>query len=666
MTNNHMEAMVSGIGQYHSCEQNSKNKTPYNPITFNKIRELVDHPPSAAKEEGQWFIPSSLMSRTFIEQETKGEFHCLWADFDKRPRQVNEIFDFWQRFSNGCDAEIYSTRSAKNDNPKSRIIIPLAEPISGKDWVICQQILNDKLECNGFIPDRAAERAAQLCYLPNRGEFYESASARNNKSFNPIKFWFRIVEDRRNSIARTKQDAEARAKEREEQREQRKANGYESLIDAFNDAYAVEDVLTMAGYDSINQRDWRHPKSESGSYSASIKDSRVFSLSSSDPLYTGGPGKGSHDAYSAFEVLFADGDANKARILAQNEWLAGWEIKSAKQDFEDISGPFDINAYFNDLALEKEDVSKMSEAEFLIQDVIVRGHCAVYIAPGNGGKTTLFVHFCEQLAAMGMTVLYVNVDGSPGDLKRHYEHASRHKYTVIAPDAKDGKSTDDVLFKLKSLAQSTHQLDNVVIVIDTLKKFVDVIQKSASKDFYRLLRTLTVRGATICLLGHANKYKDENGRHVFEGTADLRNDLDELIYLENVELENPRRLQITTDPDKVRADFKPRSFVIHLDEDRRVEDCKEAVTIQSPDSMTIIGLLKSAINEGNTSQKDIVSFVVERTHHGHKKVKQVLHENTGADQLFISRATGRGKELAYSIRAIVEEFTQETNHDFAV
>lgn len=127
-----------------------------------------------------------------------------------------------------------------------------------------------------------------------------------------------------------------------------------------------------------------------------------------------------------------------------------------------------------------------------------------------------------------MKIFYINVNAGAGDLKKHHAHAKEHNYKVIAPDACDGKCITDVMEILKKIVDSNAPCDEYVFILDTLKKFIDVISKQ-SKEFYKLLRTLTVRGATICLLGHCNKYKDDEGKNIFEGVDDLRNDVDDMI-----------------------------------------------------------------------------------------------------------------------------------------
>jgi hypothetical protein len=176
---------VSGLGQHHTndADPNNPNKklTPYLDIDLAGIRALIDKPQKVDKQSAQWFIPSTLKSRRFKDQENDGEYSMLWADFDKNPKPLKELNDLVSAW--GVDYEIYTSKSATIDNQKGRILIPLSKPLSGIDWIICQKLLNDIFDANGFTPDRASERAAQLCYLPNAGDFYESYSKRNDVYF---------------------------------------------------------------------------------------------------------------------------------------------------------------------------------------------------------------------------------------------------------------------------------------------------------------------------------------------------------------------------------------------------------------------------------------------------------------------------------------------------
>jgi len=303
--------LCSGFGQYHTNEPDPKkpNKIliPYETINLDQIRSMVDNPQDTNKDQAQWLIPSTLPSRTFKTQETEGEFYFLWADLDKEPKELAIVCSALKNIVGASQYEIYTTKSATAKAQKTRILIILAIPLDGKDWLFCQEILNDKLEENGIIPDRASERAAQPCYLPNKGKYYDSNSNRMGELFTPLESFKEAIDQKKLAIA----SAEKEIQEKREQAAKRKAElqytGHEPslLITAFNEAYTVVDILLQAGYDQKGDK-FRHPNSSSGRYTASVKDGRVHTLSSDDPLFSNG--KGAHDAFSAFEVLFHGGE----------------------------------------------------------------------------------------------------------------------------------------------------------------------------------------------------------------------------------------------------------------------------------------------------------------------------------------------------------------------
>ena len=315
---------VSGFGQFHTnepdAEKPNKKLTPYTTITLSDIRALVDNPQSVDKAEGQWLIASTLPCRTFATQEQSGEFWMLWADLDLEPKPLNEVAEVLDAIIPGCDREQYTSRSAQEKNPKSRILIPLIKPLCGGDFLLCQEVLNDKLAERGLTPDRATERAGQLCYLPNRGDFYKFLSVHDGNCFDPLTKWALEISAKRAAIAERALHSEAQAAAI--RREALKLDGDNpDLIGAFNAAYTVQDILVRAGYKQRGNT-FRHPLSVSGSYSASVKNGRVHSMSSNDPLYTGGGGVGAHDAFSAFFLLFAGGELSAALKLAGEQWLS--------------------------------------------------------------------------------------------------------------------------------------------------------------------------------------------------------------------------------------------------------------------------------------------------------------------------------------------------------
>jgi archaellum biogenesis ATPase FlaH len=212
------------------------------------------------------------------------------------------------------------------------------------------------------------------------------------------------------------------------------------------------------------------------------------------------------------------------------------------------------------MEITKEMIQELQDAKFAWRKLIVRGHLIIIVAEANGGKTTILTFICAELVKDGYQVIYINADASMSNLKEYAIQGQHDGYVVISPDLSN-VTTDDVISLLKEMSKSDEDYSKTVIVLDTLKKFADLMQKSRAKEFNNILRALTTKGLTVICLAHTNKYKDADGRPVFEGTGDLRNDCDELIYLNPVT--NPDGTKtVTTDYDKVRADIENVSFKI--------------------------------------------------------------------------------------------------------
>jgi hypothetical protein len=255
------------------------------------------------------------MSRKHSTQKEQGQYCVLWADIDKDTKPIIEV----QKAIEGAGMgqhEIYTTSSATPDNQKCRVLIPLLQPLDFETWTICQEILNDILIKNGITPDKVNVRAGQLCYLPNKSEFYESLSNRTGEVLDAKKAF--TVEIDKKKLAIVKVEKEIEEKRLADEKRKSKPKSGEDLIGAFNHQYEVGEILIQARYEQKGNT-YRHPESTSGSYGATVKDERVHSLNENDPLYS--DGKGSHDAFSAFTVLLHQGDGKKAIKDAGDNWL---------------------------------------------------------------------------------------------------------------------------------------------------------------------------------------------------------------------------------------------------------------------------------------------------------------------------------------------------------
>jgi len=215
----------------------------------------------------------------------------------------------------------------------------------------------------------------------------------------------------------------------------------------------------------------------------------------------------------------------------------------------------------------EDDVKDIGEEKYIYEDLLIEGHILTLIGEAGAGKTALFVHLAPEFVKAGYTVNYINLDAPWNELPRLQQFAVDGGYTLLSPDVKKGGLTIEGLVEfIKQMSLLDNSLIGEVFIFDTLKRCVDMMSKGQLKEFYAMCRKLSARGASVVLLGHANKKRDHNGNLIFEGTGDVRNDTDELLFLECKDDENGNRF-VSTYVDsncgaKVRGKFKPMTFII--------------------------------------------------------------------------------------------------------
>lgn len=331
--------MVSGMGQFHTNDYDpdkpTKKLTPYLFVEWSDITTMAENPSEVDKSKAQWFNPSTYPSRTFNEQEAHGQYWVLCFDFDENTTlNLSEVDDllygvFRDSFSidmQDFETLLYYSSGATPEKLKCRVLIPLAIVLTYREYKAVLTLLNDAIEAEGLTPDRALQRAAQLVYLPNRGEHYECLrQGKLGVPFNPLTTMAKELDDYFKAEAAKIEAARIEREERKAQalikRDSIVWGQYSRPIDAFNSAYTVDEILAQHGYDFDGKHRYRHPDSESGSYSASVRDGRVYALSPNDPLYNADASKRAHDAFSVLCTLTHGGDEKAAIIDAGNNWL---------------------------------------------------------------------------------------------------------------------------------------------------------------------------------------------------------------------------------------------------------------------------------------------------------------------------------------------------------
>ena len=410
------------------------------------------------------------------------------------------------------------------------------------------------------------------------------------------------------------------------------------LRSAFNEMFTGESILAKHGYTEHLSKRWSAPGStgEPGIRKIKGHESLWQSDHGSDPL------QGTFDAAAASITLdfkydtdafsaWARGasalaDFGNAEAALPTEDEVRREVQRASEVTSATPPPqgFTLRSYFVDHTLTTKDTEKMDSTRFIYKNLIPQGLITVYPSPANGGKTAIFTHAACKLADEGFEVFYINADASPSQLKDQQVKAGKHGFNILAPDAKDAGGVRGLLDRLTALSKMDVSLTKLVLVVDVLKKFVDMLSKGELKAFINLTRKLVAKGGTVCLLAHTNKYLSSEGKLVYEGTADLRNDIDNMIYLYS-SLAAPGLREVTSSPDKTRTTFEPISFRIRFGAfGVAVEELDEVLPCFTDELRQVFTAAAAGIEAGTRGQETLVQYVAEELMLGVNKSREKL------------------------------------------
>ncbi|GLI98893.1 AAA family ATPase [Sphingobium sp. BS19] len=172
-------------------------------------------------------------------------------------------------------------------------------------------------------------------------------------------------------------------------------------------------------------------------------------------------------------------------------------------------------------------------AKPLLGHVVMMGQATVWYAPPNSGKTLIMLALLLQ-AISGSNVraencYFINADDNEAGIAEKLRLLDDLGAHTLIP-GEGGFEPASFADQLDAMA-ANDQCRGVVIVLDTIKKCADLMDKRESARFAHSVRRFTQKGGTFLGLAHTRKNPGTNGRAVYGGTTDLIEDSDAVFIL---------------------------------------------------------------------------------------------------------------------------------------
>jgi len=292
--------------------------------------------------------------------------------------------------------------------------------------------------------------------------------------------------------------------------------------------------------------------------------------------------------------------------------------------------------------------TKMLEDKYILGRMAILGQFTALYAKPNAGKTLITIWLLIKAIESGQVnpsdVYYVNADDNYKGLTYKLSIAEQHGFLMLAPGHNG--------FKAEMLAGSLAEMvrddtaHGKIIILDTLKKFTDIMDKRATTNFGDACRQFVSKGGSIITLAHVNKHKDAEGKLIYAGTSDIVDDADCCYILEVIEEDQDSKV-IEFINFKDRGDVVKKALfsysaqqgvkygdllvsIVELDteESKRIA-AKNATRVKLEKNHHIIEEIKSSIACGINSKTEMIAEVRKATGESRKKVISVLTEHTG-------------------------------------
>lgn len=207
--------------------------------------------------------------------------------------------------------------------------------------------------------------------------------------------------------------------------------------------------------------------------------------------------------------------------FSNNQAAASFEQQSMDEGDNPLRG-FSLRGQYEALAARKLD------EVYVLQDIALLGQATVlYAAPGTG-KTLISLALLKESITSGRInakkVFYINADDSFNGAVDKLGLTEEQCFHYLVP-GHAGFSVDKLRLSIAEMIQADAAKD-VVLVLDTLKKFVDPMDKSKTREFSSLVRAFVSKGGTVLAFAHTNKNLGADGKRQYGGTSDIVDDFD--------------------------------------------------------------------------------------------------------------------------------------------
>ena len=295
---------------------------------------------------------------------------------------------------------------------------------------------------------------------------------------------------------------------------------------------------------------------------------------------------------------------------------------------------------------------QMLADQFILNNIAIIGQWTTIYGAPNSGKTLITNWLLREAivseVADGEMVFYINADDNFKGLVEKIELAEEWGMHMIAPH--HNNFTVNQVPELMSRMADSRSARGAIVILDTLKKFTDLMDKRTASQFGVTARGFVSAGGTLIALAHTNKHLGVDGKAKYSGTSDIVDDSDCCFVIDKIAVDE--RFEVTTHiveftNIKARGDVssklgfsyekkngQPYSKLLDtvkcLDENGITKIKKQAnIEVELDQDSEIIVTIRDLIKNGTVTKDKIIKGVHNQTGESTVRIRKVLGKRTG-------------------------------------
>ena len=292
--------------------------------------------------------------------------------------------------------------------------------------------------------------------------------------------------------------------------------------------------------------------------------------------------------------------------------------------------------------LTKEILESTPDVESIVDKFIFKGTLTVVHSKAGQGKSSLILSLLKKAIIENKIkkFIYFDADNPLSVLKNRISKLTETFNNQMIYHTHTMSSVDSLKNEMERLCTFKGQGKDVLIVVDTMGRFIDVMKDDQVKPFMDLgIRLRDIFGATIIFIHHSNKQEDSSENVIFRGSTVIHGDCDFMWGLKR----NKNKIMLRND--KGRFDYfeKIEATVDLLNYDVSISGKYEMEEIQEDEEIETVSI-NEIIEYSKGKGKIAISDIQKRFLHHKTKDKRDIIWNLICDNknIFAIEKIGKG------------------------